>query len=365
MPATFRLTDLRDLAAAVERVRRLVDADCDPVAIGDAFAGDACARLSRAPHPRAARARSRRRRRAGGACRPGPAGDRRRSADHRRAAHRAVRRAARRRPSPASPTCSRRPPRWPRSIRSRCRCRGRAGARWWRVSRALAEGELSLDRGGDRDDVRRRLLEIPGIGPWTADYIALRALGHPDVFLPTDIGIRDALRGLERDPAYADDLAEDWRPWRSYAQLHLWHTLSPTTDPHSTDPGRTLTMWTVMDSPIGDLRIVEHDGAITAIEFSPFRDYDGRPRGDRDDTHPLLARDGAPAPRLLRPRPQGVRPAAGPEGQRVPEVGLGAAARRSATATPRRTARSPSGSAGRTPRLVPSGWPTAATRSRS
>lgn len=48
-------------------------------------------------------------------------------------------------------------------------------------------------------------------------------------------------------------------------------------------------MWTVMDSPIGELRIVEHDGAITAIEFSPFRDGDGRPRGGRDDAHPVLA----------------------------------------------------------------------------
>ena len=48
-------------------------------------------------------------------------------------------------------------------------------------------------------------------------------------------------------------------------------------------------MWTVMDSPIGDLRIIERDGAITAIEFSPFRDHDGRPRGDRDDTSPVLA----------------------------------------------------------------------------
>jgi methylated-DNA-[protein]-cysteine S-methyltransferase len=47
-------------------------------------------------------------------------------------------------------------------------------------------------------------------------------------------------------------------------------------------------MWTLMDSPVGDLRIVEHAGAITAIEYSPFRDHDGRPRGDRDDTHPLL-----------------------------------------------------------------------------
>jgi methylated-DNA-[protein]-cysteine S-methyltransferase len=48
-------------------------------------------------------------------------------------------------------------------------------------------------------------------------------------------------------------------------------------------------MWTVMDSPIGDLRIVERDGAITAIEFSPFREHDGRPRGVRDDDNALLA----------------------------------------------------------------------------
>jgi AraC family transcriptional regulator of adaptative response / DNA-3-methyladenine glycosylase II len=93
---------------------------------------------------------------------------------------------------------------------------------------ALAGGHLALDRGPDRDGVRRALLDIPGIGPWTADYIALRALGHPDVFLPTDIGIRDALRGLGQDPARAAGLAEGWRPWRSYAQVYLWQTLAPT-----------------------------------------------------------------------------------------------------------------------------------------
>jgi methylated-DNA-[protein]-cysteine S-methyltransferase len=48
-------------------------------------------------------------------------------------------------------------------------------------------------------------------------------------------------------------------------------------------------MWTVMDSPIGELRLVERDNEVTAIEFSPFRDGDGRPRGDRDDAHPVLA----------------------------------------------------------------------------
>ena len=47
-------------------------------------------------------------------------------------------------------------------------------------------------------------------------------------------------------------------------------------------------MWTLMDSPVGELRIVEQDGAITAIEFTPFRDPDGRVRGTRDDTHPVL-----------------------------------------------------------------------------
>jgi len=106
------------------------------------------------------------------------------------------------------------------------RARGRALTA---LCEALASGTIALDRGPDRDDVRRRLLAIPGIGPWTADYIALRALGHPDVFLPTDIGIRDALTGLGQDPAAAADLAARWAPWRSYAQLYLWQTLSKET----------------------------------------------------------------------------------------------------------------------------------------
>jgi AraC family transcriptional regulator of adaptative response / DNA-3-methyladenine glycosylase II len=101
------------------------------------------------------------------------------------------------------------------------RARGRALVA---LGAALASGTVSLDRGPDRDDVRRRLLELPGIGPWTADYVAMRALAHPDVFLPTDIGVRNALRGLGR-PTAVDDAP--WRPWRSYALLHLWNTLMP------------------------------------------------------------------------------------------------------------------------------------------
>jgi AraC family transcriptional regulator of adaptative response / DNA-3-methyladenine glycosylase II len=101
------------------------------------------------------------------------------------------------------------------------RARGRALVG---LATALADGSVLLDRGPDRDDVRRALLELPGIGPWTADYVAMRALGHPDVFLPTDLAVRRLLAGLEGDPD-----PERWRPWRSYALMHLWNTLMPDT----------------------------------------------------------------------------------------------------------------------------------------
>ena len=83
-----------------------------------------------------------------------------------------------------------------------------------------------LDRGPDRDDVRRALLALPGIGPWTADYVAMRALGHPDVFLPTDLAIKRVLADLGGS---VDSDPERWRPWRSYALMHLWNTLMPDT----------------------------------------------------------------------------------------------------------------------------------------
>jgi AraC family transcriptional regulator of adaptative response / DNA-3-methyladenine glycosylase II len=93
--------------------------------------------------------------------------------------------------------------------------------------RALASavaGGLQLDGGSDRDEVREALLALPGIGPWTADYIALRALGDPDVFLPTDLGVRRGAKalGLPDDPKKLAAHAERWRPWRSYATIRLW-----------------------------------------------------------------------------------------------------------------------------------------------
>jgi AraC family transcriptional regulator of adaptative response / DNA-3-methyladenine glycosylase II len=96
------------------------------------------------------------------------------------------------------------------------RARGRALTT---VCAALAAEEIALDRSADRTEVRRRLLALPGIGPWTADYVALRALGDPDVFLPTDVGVRHALARL------GPVRPEAWRPWRSYALLHVWTSL--------------------------------------------------------------------------------------------------------------------------------------------
>jgi AraC family transcriptional regulator of adaptative response / DNA-3-methyladenine glycosylase II len=94
--------------------------------------------------------------------------------------------------------------------------------------RALAAHELVLDAGAGREDARQRLLELPGIGPWTSEYIAMRALRDPDAFLPTDLGVRHALERLGHDgePACARALAERWRPYRAYAVQHLWASLA-------------------------------------------------------------------------------------------------------------------------------------------
>jgi AraC family transcriptional regulator, regulatory protein of adaptative response / DNA-3-methyladenine glycosylase II len=92
------------------------------------------------------------------------------------------------------------------------------------LASALAEGSLILDAGVDAEETRARLVRYPGIGPWTADYIALRALGHPDIMLPSDLGVRRALTllGHRPDPAAVERRARRWRPWRSYALVYLW-----------------------------------------------------------------------------------------------------------------------------------------------
>ncbi|MGW0332790.1 AlkA N-terminal domain-containing protein [Streptomyces sp. NPDC003011] len=90
----------------------------------------------------------------------------------------------------------------------------------------LADGTLTLGVESDWAATRARLLALPGFGPWTADVIAMRALGDPDAFLPTDLGIRRAARelGLPSTPAALTARAAAWRPWRAYAVQYLWAT---------------------------------------------------------------------------------------------------------------------------------------------
>jgi AraC family transcriptional regulator of adaptative response / DNA-3-methyladenine glycosylase II len=81
------------------------------------------------------------------------------------------------------------------------------------IASAHASGDLPLDPSADRDETRARLLTMPGVGPWTADYVAMRALGDPDAFPATDLVLRRMTEGLA---------PQRWRPWRAYAAIHLW-----------------------------------------------------------------------------------------------------------------------------------------------
>jgi AraC family transcriptional regulator of adaptative response / DNA-3-methyladenine glycosylase II len=88
------------------------------------------------------------------------------------------------------------------------------------LSREVANGELLLEPGHRIEETMESLQRIPGIGEWTAQYIAMRALSWPDAFPHSDLGVKKALK--ENDPKKILKLAEKWRPWRSYAALHLW-----------------------------------------------------------------------------------------------------------------------------------------------
>jgi AraC family transcriptional regulator, regulatory protein of adaptative response / DNA-3-methyladenine glycosylase II len=91
----------------------------------------------------------------------------------------------------------------------------------------LADGSVGLDAGSDWEGARKQLLALPGIGPWTAEVIAMRGLGDPDVFPGSDLGLRLAAKqlGLPVDERTLVGHSARWRPWRSYAVQHLWTTL--------------------------------------------------------------------------------------------------------------------------------------------
>ncbi|MFF0151332.1 DNA-3-methyladenine glycosylase 2 family protein [Micromonospora sp. NPDC005203] len=92
------------------------------------------------------------------------------------------------------------------------------------LARAVLDGSVDLAAGVDREEAVRGLLALPGIGPWTANYLAMRAFGDPDILLSTDLAVRRgaAALGLPDNPTTLDGYADRWRPWRSYATMRLW-----------------------------------------------------------------------------------------------------------------------------------------------
>lgn len=225
VPCEFALFDARDLAPAVERTRRLLDADADPAAIAAHFGGDPhlSALVRQSPGLRvpghvdgweaAVRAILGQQVTVVGARRLAANFVERRGADARFDGRDDVTRLF---PQPVDFLG--------------------IGAEAWSMpgsrvralealAQAVHDGSVALDRSGDRDEVRAAMMAVPGIGAWTASYVAMRALGDPDVFLPTDVGVRRGAErlGLGSTPDEINAIADAWRPWRSYALMHLWN----------------------------------------------------------------------------------------------------------------------------------------------
>jgi AraC family transcriptional regulator of adaptative response / DNA-3-methyladenine glycosylase II len=95
------------------------------------------------------------------------------------------------------------------------------------VAAAVAEGRIALHRGAPLQETLDALRALPGIGDWTAQVIAMRALAWPDAWPASDIGLMNALGS--RDIKHITALAEAWRPWRAYAVMQLWHHLESST----------------------------------------------------------------------------------------------------------------------------------------
>lgn len=223
---TLRLDDLRDLGSAVARSRRLLDLDADPTAIDDQLGADPVLGPLVTARP--------------GLRMPGCVdgaevalrtvlGQRVSVAGARTVAARLAARHGERLEPPVDGLTLRFPSAAALAeVDPATLPMPRARAETFvRLARALAEGTVVLDPGVDREQTAARLLALPGIGPWTVAYIQARVLGDPDTFLPTDLGVRRALRRLGRPdgPAAAAELAGRWRPWRSYALHHLWASL--------------------------------------------------------------------------------------------------------------------------------------------
>lgn len=239
--ATFTLTDLRDLQAAVTRTRRMLDLDADPIAVADHLARDP--RL--APHIAATPGR-----RVPRTADPEEMalrvvlGQQISTAAARTHAARLVERLGDPLPIP-DPTLTHLFPTSDTVAGAELTGLPAGRADTLReLAGALASGSIDVGPGTDRDAAREALAELPGIGPWTVELTLMRAIGSPDAFPATDLGVsRGAANlGVATDGRALIAAAERWRPWRSYAVQYLWaaheHSTNVMPVPH-TDEGES------------------------------------------------------------------------------------------------------------------------------
>jgi AraC family transcriptional regulator, regulatory protein of adaptative response / DNA-3-methyladenine glycosylase II len=217
----LRLADLRDLGAAIARCRWLLDLDADPVAIDGLLAEDPRLRglIERAPGRRVPRTVD-----GDEMAIRAVLGQQISTAAARAHAARLVSAHGEPLSDPDGGLTHVFPP--PEAALCEAELSMPAGRRrtFQAVVGALVAGELSMSPGGDRERARAALEALPGIGPWTTEVIAMRALGDPDAFPVTDLGVRrgaEAL-GLPGGQSALIACAERWRPWRAYAVQHVW-----------------------------------------------------------------------------------------------------------------------------------------------
>ena len=213
------------LPALLGRVRALFDLNARPDLIAKHLRQGRAAGRGRQGEPRPAGARRLQRLRDGPARDPRPAGDGQSGHHHRLPVRRGVRRTDRHAVSGTASAHARTRPgrrgqrrrhRPPRHRRRPLQEHHRAGAR----RRDRAGSASTAARITIPTTAIKRLTELPGIGPWTAHYIAMRALRWPDAFPKEDIAVRNNLGGVTAKEA--EVLSQAWRPWRSYAVMHVW-----------------------------------------------------------------------------------------------------------------------------------------------
>ncbi|MCD0452759.1 helix-turn-helix domain-containing protein [Actinocorallia sp. API 0066] len=220
LECTVTLADLRDLAAATQRVRRLFDLDADPYAVAETLSGDPVLGplVEAVPGVRA----------------PGAAdpeelafravlGQQVTVAAARTLGGRVVSALGTPLPEPSG-TLTHLFPEAAALAESPLTGLGMPASRHaalHALATALSSGEIPLDPGADRDEAEKALLSVRGIGAWTAAYIRMRALGDPDVLPPGDVVLRRALAAAGAPDPVA------WAPWRSYATQLLWRAPAP------------------------------------------------------------------------------------------------------------------------------------------